>query len=367
MLALLNILSTVLKCFINIQPTTGSSFTFSTPYYYDGLVFAGNQTFISCAKEQKRYGECSKLLICVIKATTDFEYLSTHLARDFLVISTGVRESLQLWSSGKCNVVANGRLRLLNFQLREGEAFDSAFVIDNETFNNDPLSFVTRPDDTEWSNIVNWALQSLFYGERQGIGKDESKCQKNTETQSLNGTWSELNFLNAVYCVGNYQEIYESSELANYTRTALRTAINTINNGTPMLYVIPYGNLDNANDKMFLDLSVTYAVIKKDNKLKCGLLIRDGYNQSNIIQSDGLFGMGVSHCQVLASSMLDGNIYGANYTIFHDSETSLAALTNGTVDVLFGVTSNLVRNFGNDSVSGVVFSTPYYYGNQTEK
>ena len=327
------------------------------------MAFAGSQTYVSCAEEQKRYNECAAMIICVTGSTTDYAYVASHFTTDFFVVTEGLESSIQLYLNDTCNVVGSSRFDLLDFKYRNSEELNSTFfVIGDETFNNDPLSYVTRPDDTEWSNIVNWALQSLFYGERQGIGKDESKCQKNTETQSLNGTWSELNFLNAVYCVGNYQEIYESSELANYTRTA----INTINNGTPMLYVIPFGNLDNANDDMFYSVSDTFSMIKKDNKLKCGLLIRDGYNQSNIIQSDGLFGMGMSYCQALASSMLDGNIYGVNYTIFHDSETSLAALTNGTVDVLFGVTSNLVRNFGNDSVSGVVFSTPYYYGNQTE-
>lgn len=319
-------------------------------------MFAGNQTFITCAEEIKRYDECAQLAICVINGTTDYEYIANQFTSEFLVISRGSRESILLYNDGKCNVIANGRLGLINFMFRESELIPPSFAIGNKTLNNDPLAFVTRHDDYEWSNVVNYALQALFYGERQGIGKNETMCRNHTDDLSSN--WYGLNYLNAVYCVGNYSEIYSNSQFADFTRTT----IDTINNGTPMLYVIPYGNLDNSHDEMFFDLSHTFAGIKSETNLNCGIVVQDSNSDNSTV--DGMFGMAVSFCQTLASSMLDGNLFAVNYTTFYDEESSTIALKNEEVDVLFGLTASMTSNFG---IEGVVFSTPYFYGNQTGK
>ncbi|KAL7526276.1 hypothetical protein ACHAXR_002496, partial [Thalassiosira sp. AJA248-18] len=82
--------------------------------------------------------------------------------------------------------------------------------------------------------IINWVLQALFYGEEHGLAKDPTLCQKSTRV-TLNDV-SDLDFLNAVHCVGNYGEIFDR-ELNN-------RGMNQINNGTGMLYAIPLGNLD---------------------------------------------------------------------------------------------------------------------------
>jgi hypothetical protein len=220
---------------------------------------------------------------------------------------------------------------------------------------------MTRPEDHEWSSIVNWVAQALFFGERQGITKNSSMCQRTSGT--LNLSWPVLNYLNAVYCVGNYAELYDGSELAESDRTA----INTINNGTSMLYVIPNGNLRNDNDRTFYSLSETFASIKRRGSLNCGLLVQDGYDEDDVTASERLFGMGVNYCETLVSSMLHGNIDAANFIAFQDAEVSLEALNNKTIDVLLGVSADMTRNFGNRGLEGVSFSTPYFYGNQTGK
>ena len=313
-----------------------------------------------CAEDQKRYGECSGLSICVSRSTTDYGYVISHFTEAFFTATSGTYESLQRIANGTCNVLAKGHLSLFSVKSDHGDLIGSSFVIGNKTFNNDPLAFVTRRDDTEWSNIVNWVLQALFFGEKQGITSDASKCQRTTD--SLSTRPSALNYLNAVYCVGNYAEIYNSSELEKPERTT----INTINNGTAMLYDIPYGNLDSTNPNMFYELSDTFDAIKNRNVLNCGLLVQDGYiSEENITGSGGLFGMGVSFCQLLASSMLQGNLDAVNFTTFQSVGSSLLALNGGKVDVHLGLTADMSHNFGNQSFAGVTFSTPYYYGNET--
>eukprot|EP00804_Cyclotella_cryptica_P018126 CCRYP_005904-RA/>CCRYP_005904-RA protein AED:0.17 eAED:0.17 QI:0/0/0/1/0.66/0.5/4/0/468 len=339
------------------EATTGSQFTFSTPYYYDGMLFSGNSTFVTCAEEHKQYHECAQLVICVTQFTTEYIYVTNHYTTDFSVITAGLGESIELFYMDICNVVASGHLDLINKQ--KAGIIDSTYAFGKKVFTNDPLAFVTRPDDPECSDIVNWATQALFYGERQGITKNSSMCQRSTST--LNAKWTELNYLNAVYCVGNYAELYNGSELAVFERTA----INTINNGTAMLYAIPYGNLDNENGKMFDSVSKTFATIKRRDSLNCGLLVMDGYSEDDITESERLFGMGVSYCQTLASSMLHGN--AVNFTAFQNDDVALKALNYETIDVLLGVSADMSRNFGSRGLGGVSFSTPYFYGYQTGK
>lgn len=367
-----------------VNEVTGASFTFSAPYYYDGMAFAGNETFVTCAEENKRYDECSQMVICVTGTTTDYFYVASHYTIEFFVVTSSLEQSIQLYFNGTCNTVASSRLDLLNHK-QNHLASSVFFVIGNNTYNNDPLSFVTRENDYEWSSVINWVLQALFFGERTGVIKNESLCEIDSKLSTVG---SKLSFLNAVHCgaylqfsslcilshlkytldliiilsaasVGNYGQIYGSSQLAEYARTE----INTINKGSPMLYVIPFGNLDNSNDKLFSEMSQTFDRIDNDNQLSCGLLIDDGYNYNEgLSASNGLFGMGVSYCQTLASSMLDGNLYGVKYSTFQDAQTSIASLNNQSIDVLLGLTADMNRNFGPD---GAVFSTPYYYGNQT--
>jgi hypothetical protein len=56
------------------------------------------------------------------------------------------------------------------------------------------------------------------------IVQNESQCQNDINMPPQNA--SKLNYLNAVYCVGNYQEIFKKSFGVN------RNEINHINNGT---------------------------------------------------------------------------------------------------------------------------------------
>jgi hypothetical protein len=317
------------------------------------MVFAGDEAYVSCAQDQKRYDECSDLLICVVVDTTDHGYVTNQFTSDFLVVMANVGESLEFYLNGTCNVIANGRLGLLNFKQTSADLFESSFIVGDKTFNSDLLAFATRNNDPEWSNIVNWVLQALFYGERNGITKSESDCQRSTNSLAADGKG--LNFLNAVYCVGNYGEIYESSQYSEYGRTT----INTINNGTA------YGDLDNAKGGMFSSFSKTFAAIKGRSALKCGLMIQGGYSEDDIALSRGLFGMSMNMCQTLAASMLNGKVGAVEVAIFQTAESSVAALNGQEIDVLLGVPANKESNFGNETFCGVSFSTSFFFGDET--
>ena len=83
---------------------------------------------------------------------------------------------------------------------------------------------------------MNWVLQALFYGEEQDLTKNATLCGNTTNVTSVA---SELNYLNAVYCVGSYKDVYHFPG---------HRGMNGINNGTKMHYPIPFGDLDYAAD-----------------------------------------------------------------------------------------------------------------------
>jgi general L-amino acid transport system substrate-binding protein len=203
-----------------VQREVEQELTFSTPYYYDGASYNGNATFVQCAYEQKRYGECENLVICVLGEMPK-NYIARHFSPEFYLEAGNWEEVFDNYKNGTCNVFSGDRLAA-TAQLGAANLTGN-HVIDNLTFTNEPLALVTRNDESEWSDIVNWVLQALFYGEREGLVRDESLCDKNMPTNNV----AKLNFLNAVYCIGNYKEIYAREFGSNP-----RNDINHINYGT---------------------------------------------------------------------------------------------------------------------------------------
>jgi hypothetical protein len=172
---------------------------------------------VDCAYKQKRYDECSDLFICVVGSTAA-DHISRHFSPDFYSDKFSWDEIFQRYRNGTCNVVAGDR-QATSLQMEAANL--SNYIVGANTFTNEPLAIVTRNDETEWSDIVNWVVRSLFYGERQGVFQNASLCKKD----KLSTIPSELDYLKAVYCVGNYGEIY-----ARGFNT--RSNINRINNGT---------------------------------------------------------------------------------------------------------------------------------------
>ena len=124
-----------------------------------------------------------------------------------------------MYRNGTCNVVAGDRFSVKSWMSAENF---TDYIIGSKTFTNEPLAIVTRNDEAEWSDIVNWVMQALFYGEKVGRGQNQDKCSNDTPTTVA----SKLNYLNAVDCVGNYGELFSQAFGDN------RNDINKINHGT---------------------------------------------------------------------------------------------------------------------------------------
>ena len=254
--------------------SAASGFTFSAPYIYDGMAYAGNETLRECAEEKKRYGICSGLSICVYVDTTSFEYLASNFPPEFYTTSSSFNETLLMMANGTCNVVAS-EVSLI---------FGSGVLMNGvggRQFTKEPLAFVTRNNDREFSDVINWILQAAFYGEEQGLTKNATLC---SNTTNVTAVASKLNYLNAVYCVGSYENLHHFPD----------RGMNRINNGTAMINPIPFGDLDYFVGQETLNWkdfgprpNSTFADIINDEKLNCGVFVQN----DNETESLGIVGM----------------------------------------------------------------------------
>ena len=184
-----------------VEREVNEGLTFSIPYYYDVASYNGKELYVNCAYDRKRHDGCEDLFICAIGNAGD--YVEDHFSPEFYLIASSVDEQYDMYRNGTCNVIAGDRFSTKSRM--EAENFTD-FITGINTFTNEPLAIVTRSDESEWSDIVNWVMQALFYGEKVGRGRNQDKCSNDTATVA-----SKLNYLNAVDCVGNYGELFSQA------------------------------------------------------------------------------------------------------------------------------------------------------------
>lgn len=339
------------------EKSTGSGFTFSSPYYYDGLSYYGDESFVKCAEQRKRYAECSSLRICTYEGSTTKDFLKTNFPSDFLEVAPSLVQAMEMMRDGKCKVMAANRMSLLLNIESSGDNLVGNFVVGEDVMTKEPYAVVTRNDHAEFSDIINWVVQALFYGEEQGLTKNSSRCQGYAD---LMGNITDLNFLNAVYCVGNYAEIFHGDES--------NRGLNRINNGsTGMLYAIPFGELKHEIDQEGDPVDTILHSIRNNGTLDCGIIIPDEYDDGEGTAREKLVGMSKDYCRTVAAALFNGNFESVNLWEFSEGDDdSYRALNNGTVDVLSGARIERKNDFrSSPSLGGFHFSTPYYYGNDT--
>lgn len=259
---------------------------------------------------------------------------------DFLVIGSTREERGKLLSNFTCNVVADDR----SYELEEASSDNylyKNYVVGDKLMTREPLAIVTRKggSDRELSDIVNKVLHALFFGEEQGLTADPARCP----FSSGPGGASDLDYLNAVYCVGNYGDIFVHDD----------RGMNRINNGTAMLYAIPHGDLEPDADgsDIFLENLRTNGI------LNCGVVSQNEFDGN----STGLVGLSADYCRTLSAALYNGNSGSVNFRAI-PNENALDALMNGTIDVIAGFRVDLA-----EKNTSFTFSMPFYFGNETAR
>lgn len=85
---------------------TGVGFTFSTPYYYAGLGFAGLPPFAGCADRLNATEACVGMKVCVRDGTTHVDRVLELLPFAAMILSPNSDAYYATFGDGLCNVLA---------------------------------------------------------------------------------------------------------------------------------------------------------------------------------------------------------------------------------------------------------------------
>mmetsp|Transcript_27130 Transcript_27130/g.45231 ORF Transcript_27130/g.45231 Transcript_27130/m.45231 type:complete len:851 (-) Transcript_27130:149-2701(-) len=341
--------------------TAETGFTFSAPYLYDGLVFAGQPEFVACANNFNTTGSCSNLRICVIEGTT-------HLARVRSIIPGATinqrpnpedafkrfEQSLKNPGSG-CNVLAGAQFEVAESVVRRSiSPFNQEYEVGAVFHSREPLALVTRDGDPTWSEMVDWVLQAILAAEEENITKDSAASELAT-TPYFGSSLSSF-FRDAVSAVGNYEEIYER----HLEKILPRTAVNTINTGqSGGIFSHPFGSYQTLGPEP-TDGS-TLKEITDRGHLRCGISRYPGFAEFDPVLKEW-YGFDIDFCKALSASIFFGASDNVIYTVLPATHR-FTALANGNVDVLSRYTTwNLERDvMETASGEGFDFSQVNFY------
>jgi hypothetical protein len=270
------------------EPTTKRSFSFSTPYLHNGMMFAGRSDFVPCADNLNvTSGACQDTKICILDGTTHRQVVERILPDASIVIAPTYDAFRQIFTDGGCNVLAGEQVDLFLDPDEQSSLGD--YVFGSNVHSKEPIALVTRDDDLQFSSFCDWIVQSLFSAEevrRSG----SSTSLSDLPTPSVFGEQYEFMFQDAFAVVGDYASIYKR----HLERYVPRSDANRVNMGnSPAMFAIPFGNL---KPDIVPNISGgTLEAIRNRGHLRCGI------TQAAIFAefTDGEWsGLDVSFCEV---------------------------------------------------------------------
>ena len=344
------------------EPLTKGSYIFSKMYSYARAIYMGNQTYVECAEAKKRYGHCSDMRICVVVPSNHYGFLQRQFPSDYIVPVPNTQGGsttvlLDYYENGTCNTVFSDEI----FRIRYSGEYDT-FILKNEVFFGtetvkiEPISIVTRGDDREFADVMSWVVNAAIYGEEQNISNNPSLCQPYDSPPTAS---YDIDYMLAVYCVGNYQSVWEG--IVSKEDWEGRDELNRINNGTSMILPTKFDDLTDPNAGT---AQGTLAAIRSKGRLDCGVMAPKDLNVS-LVDAKGALGVSVSYCKALSAAILNGDVDRIQLWPYSGESDAVEALNNGTVDVVAGAKAQMQYDLGGPGVPGVYFTTPYLYGSES--
>lgn len=337
---------------------TGSAFTFSTPYMYDGMKVAGDPFFVQCAENNlKHIEECSDLKICVHSGSTHITTLSKLLPERYIVPSnflSGKRFVMEQLATGTCNVVGMESEVLAEFlQDSANEAYN--FTVTERYFSKDPLSMVTSSEDPAFSDFVNAVLEALLVAEKHDITQDRASS---FPTTTVFGDAYQKMFQDALAVGGHLGELYENLRPEKLPRDAL----NQINDGTTgLIFSHPFGLIE--HDREGKPLGPYMQGILDRGFLRCGLQTgRPGFAHED--EASGMIaGMDAEYCCAVAAALFQGDKTKVEFVHLESASDGYVLLAEGSLDLVAGASRTLENDVREPSTGlGFAFSQPYFYG-----
>ena len=336
------------------QISTNAGYSFSTPYLYDGVAFAGDPSYVQCADNRQVSEECSGLRVCVTAGTTEFDVVSEQLPAANLHVAT----SETLFDSliyGDCNVICGEGSKISESVLRKA-GYTGPYHFGTDLVTRDPLTMVSRQDDPKWSLLVDTIMQALLAAEKAGITQEDAI--KLLEAKSLMTQLDDESFdtrlLRVVAAIGNYGEMYQRHLEPVFPRAGQ----NIMNDGTGLIFSFPFGNLGNEGPGPIEGGNIEK--ILERGHLICGIRPdRPGFaiaETSNVDGADQWTGLDVDYCRAISSALFGGD-FSALVFVEVDDEYSFE---NDIEEVEVDVVAGAIRNY--DTMIENSYSQPYFYG-----
>ena len=280
-------------------------------------------------------------------------YLDQHLDGSQHVETTVGVDELTIYRAfmeGKCNVIGNDGIGRDENTVRD-LGYEGTFKSSNVIHSNDPLAIMSRGDDPEFGDFVNWVIQALITAEQMSITKETAQQFGTTE---VFGEAYRNMFIDAIASQGHYREVFD-------TVPGVRATINFLNNGTTgLIYSHPFGNTRLESEPL---VNGTLESIGKRGILQCGIVGgRPGFASYNT-NSSQWEGIDVDFCFGVAQALFPYAKESVLFIPYPDFSSGFVGLSNHEVDVLAGAPYNLANDVKEPTTGqGFSFGPVYYHG-----
>lgn len=341
-----------------------AAFTFTVPYFYSGLAFAGRPTFVDCVDDLNAfYGDCRNVRICVGAGSTHVAVLEDTLQGGLLVLSNNTEIMMEQYREDKCNVIAGEHLFLgkLPPDITDG------WKMSENVVSKEPLAIVTRNDDPEWSNLANLVVNAFILAEAHNITQVSAHLMADLYEDDVQSSLAEQ-MVDLIAEFGNHGELYEKHIQEQIPRDAYLNQPYDASRNNGLLYSIPFGKLnDYGPDPVPIG---TLAQILERGYLSCAV---QGSRGAAFVKTpshnspEDWSGFDVEFCRGLAASIFAGNKDKVSITMLDEPTEGFVNLDSGKVDVVAGarVTLQASLALAPGRNHGYHFSAPYYYDNDT--
>ena len=151
-------------------------------------------------------------------------------------------DTYALLLSGAVDLVAGSRVTLQSMYKEPTTGVGYTYTrpyyyrYQNEADAWDALALMTRSDDHQWSDFVFWVVNAVVLAEEQGISQDS---YTEMPLVSLFGELNKQIFLDSIYAVGSYGDIYNRTMESIVPRQGSPNMLNANLNG-PQHIAIPF-------------------------------------------------------------------------------------------------------------------------------
>lgn len=231
----------------------GEGATFLTVNYYDGQGMMVNTGDYSSIEEMQG------AIVCVAQGTTtegNAANESNRLGLDWEVRSFADTDLLQeAFQSGQCDGWSSDTSQLTGFRSVYPEGPDALTILP-EVFSKEPLAPAVADGDSQWAQVVNWAIIATIQAEEYGITQanvdqmrdsDDPNVRKFLMGADVDEDGNEVTFdpglglptdfaYQVISQVGNYGEIFDR----HLAPLGLERGVNALWTDGGLLYAPPY-------------------------------------------------------------------------------------------------------------------------------